>query len=135
LGRCGRGFSSRDGYVGLADAGAWPRPDLAQAADQLEQLVAAVAVLAGELDERLCAGDDGAALGTAEHRHSAAAAELEEALVAEGAKGAKHCVRVHAEHRGEVFGRRATLARLGLALGDRAPDLGGCLLESGVWLR
>jgi hypothetical protein len=46
------------------------------------ELVGAVAVLAGEADEFLGAGDDGTVLGAAGDSDAAAAAELEWSLVA-----------------------------------------------------
>jgi hypothetical protein len=53
------------------------------ALDDLDQLVHAVAVVAGELDELLRSLDDGSTLGRPCDRDAASAPELEESLVAE----------------------------------------------------
>ena len=83
----------------------------------------------GEQDEVAPSFDDGALVGRADHGDAPAAAELEQALVAERAQGTKHGVRVDAEHGSEIPGRREALAGLGLAVGDRTANLGGGLLE------
>ena len=69
-------------------------------------------MLAGEVDEFLGSLDDGAAFGGAGDGDAAAAAELEQAFVAEQAQGAEDGVGVDAEDGGEVFGR-----------GSRSPGL------------
>jgi hypothetical protein len=91
--------------------------------DDLDQFVEAVAVAPCELDEVSRSVDDGTLFGCADYGAAAAAAELEQALVAEGAEGAKHGVGVHAEHRGQVSGGWEPFAGLGLAVCDRATDL------------
>ena len=65
-----------------------------------------------------CAGDGDAA----------AAAELEQAVVAELAECFEDGVGVDAELGGEVFGRRESFAGFGFAVGDGAADLGGDLV-------
>jgi hypothetical protein len=51
--------------------------------DDLEELVEAVAVVAGEVDELLRPLDDGSAFGCSGDGDAASASELEQALVAE----------------------------------------------------
>ena len=51
--------------------------------DDFDELLAPVAVLAGELQELLGFGDHGAALGAARDADAVAAAELEQSLVAQ----------------------------------------------------
>ena len=67
---------------------------------------------------------------------AAAAAEVEQALVAELPQRSQDGVAVDLEDRREVTRRRAAaLPGLRLALGDRTPDLGGDLLvEPGRFL-
>ena len=86
-------------------------------------------MLAGVADEVVDAGDHVASVGGAGDCDAAAAPELEHPLVAEEAQRAQHGVRVDAEDGREVPGGRQTLARLRLAVGDRAPDLCRDLLE------
>lgn len=74
-------------------------------------------------DEVAGSFDDGGLLGCPDHGDPAAATELEQTFFAEYAECAKHGVGVHAEHGGEVAGRRESLAALGLAARDCAPDL------------
>ena len=97
--------------------------------DEPDQLVAPVALLAGEANELARARDHGALLRRARDGDAAPAPELEQALVAQETKRAEHRVRVHLEDGREVAGRRKALARLRLAVGDGAPDLGRDLLE------
>ncbi len=82
-----------------------------------------------EVDEVSRSIDDCALFGCPDHGDAAAAAELEQALVAEGAESAEHGVGVHAEHCCEVFGGWEPFAGLGLAVCDRATDLSSGLLE------
>ena len=95
--------------------------------DDLDELVAAVALLAGEFDELSCSLDDGAAFGCAGDGDSAAAAELEQSFVSQQPQGTQHRVGVDAEDGGEVFGGWEAFSGLGFPLGDRAADLGGDL--------
>ena len=80
------------------------------------------------MDEFLGLGDDGAAFGRAGDGDSAAAAELEQALVAELSESAQDRVRVHVEYGGDVLGGREPLARLGFSVCNRPADLGRDLL-------
>ncbi len=59
---------------------------------------------------------------------AAAAAELEQALVAELAEGAEDGVGVDAEDGGEVFGGWESFAGFCFAVGDGAADLAGDLM-------
>ena len=61
-------------------------------------------------------------LGGSGDGDAAAAAELEQAFVAELAECAQDGVGVDAEDGGKVFGRREAFAGLGFAVGDRAAD-------------
>ena len=109
--RCGRRVSaSADGF------------------DDLDQLVCAVALPAGELDELPRPLDDRAALGSAGDRDPTSAPELEQPLVSQQSERTQHGVRVDPEHGGEVLGRRETFSGLCLSLGDCPADLGGDLL-------
>jgi hypothetical protein len=67
--------------------------------------------------------DDGTTLGRSRDRDAAAAAELEQAFVAELSEGAEDGVGVDAEHGGEVFGGWESFAGFGFAVGDGAADL------------
>src|SRR5581483_11454180 len=104
------------------------RPLLANRPDDVDELVGSVAVRAREADELPRALDDRAALGGAGDGDTAAAAELEQAFVAKRAERAQDGVGVDAEDSREVAGRRQPLARPGLAVRDRAADLGRDLL-------
>ena len=97
--------------------------------DDLDQLVGAVTLLAGEVDEVPRSLDDSATLRCARDRDAASAAELEQSLVAEEPERTQDGVRVDAEDGGEVFCGWEALAGLCLALGDRTANLGGDLLE------
>ena len=66
-------------------------------------------------------------LGGAGDGDAAAAAEFEEAFVAELAEGAEDGVGVDAEDGGEVFGGWESFAGFGFAVGDGAADLAGDL--------
>src|SRR5262249_42699491 len=94
----------------------------------LDELVRPVALETGEVDQLLGAADDGASFGCAGDGDAAAAAELEQALVAKQAERPEDGVRVDAEDGGEILGGRGARARLRLAFGDRASDLAGDLL-------
>ena len=68
-------------------------------------------------------GHHGTTLGRPGDCDPASASELEQPFVAQRPQCAEHRVRVHAENGREVFRRREALARLGLAVCDRAADL------------
>ena len=95
--------------------------------DDLDEFVGFVALCAGVVEEIFGAFDDGALFGCAGDGDAAAAAELEQAFVAELAEGAEDGVGVDAEDGGEVSGGREPFAGLGFAVGDGAADLGGDL--------
>jgi hypothetical protein len=107
------------GRYWLAVAGARPWGVL----DHADELVASVAVRAGEFDEIVDRAQDCTALRCTGDRDAAAAAELEQAFVAQGTKCAKHGVGVDAEHCCHVFGEWEALAWAGFAVGDRAAYL------------
>lgn len=100
----------------------------AEAFDDADELVGAVAVLAGEADEVFGAGDDGAAFGAAGDGDAASAPELEQSLIAEEAQRAEDSVAVDLEDCGEIAGGREALTGRCFAFGDRAADLGRDLL-------
>ena len=95
--------------------------------DDLDEFVGAVSVLACEVEELSSALDDRAAFRCAGNRDAAAAAEFEQAFVAELAEAAEDGVGVDAENVGEVFGGWESFAGLGFAVGDGAADLAGDL--------
>ena len=96
--------------------------------DDLDEFVGFVAVAPGVVEEFFGAFDDGALFGSAGDGDAAAAAEFEQAFVAELAEGAQDGVGVDAEDGGEVFGGRESFAGFGFAVGDGAADLAGDLL-------
>ena len=87
---------------------------------------------AGVVEEVSRAFEDGAVLWCAADGDAAAAAEFEEAFVAEFAEGAQDGVGVDVENGGEVFCWRQSFAGFGFAVGDRAADLTGDLLYRSV---
>jgi hypothetical protein len=91
--------------------------------DDLDEFVGAVSVLACEVEELSSALDDRAAFRCAGNRDAAAAAEFEQAFVAELAESAEDGVGVDAENGREVFGGWESFAALGFAVGDGAADL------------
>ena len=95
--------------------------------DDLDEFVGFVALAAGEVEELSGLFDDGAVFGGAGDGDAAAAAELEQAFVAELAEGAEDGVGVDAEDGGEVFGGREAFAGFGFAVCDRAADFAGDL--------
>jgi hypothetical protein len=97
--------------------------------DDLDQLVEPIAVSACELDEVSCSFDDFALWRGADDGDASTAPELEQSLVAQGTERSEHGVAVDAKDGGEIPGRWEPFARLGFAVGDRSPDLGGGLLE------
>ena len=95
----------------------------AEVFDHPRQLVGPVTVEARKANELARALDHEAAPWRAGDSDASAAAELEQALVAQLPERTKDRVLVHAEDRGKVARGREPLARLGLAFRDRAPDL------------
>ena len=95
--------------------------------DDLDEFVGFVAVHAGVVEEFFCLFDEGALFGGAGDGDAAAAAEFEEAFVAELAECAQDGVGVDAEDGREVFGGWEPFAGFGFAVGDGAADLGGDL--------
>ena len=77
--------------------------------DDLNQLLSPVALLAGEFQEFLSAGNNGAPFSRARDGDPTTAAELEQPLVTQEAKSTEDSVPVHGKHRCEVArrGRRS----------------------------
>jgi WD40-like Beta Propeller Repeat len=96
--------------------------------DDLNQLLAAVALLAGEFQELLGAGNNGALFPRAGDGDPTTAAEFEQPFVTQQAKSTEDGVSVHTKHCCEVPRRRQALARQRLTLGDRASQLGSDLI-------
>jgi hypothetical protein len=88
---------------------------LLEAVDELDQLLAPIAVLAGERDEFARERRDRAAVRRSRHRDAATAPELEQSLVAQRAERSQHRVRVYADHAGQVLRGRQPLAGSRLA--------------------
>lgn len=80
--------------------------------DDLHQLVDAVSLAAGELDERMRLRDHSAPLGRARDGDPPPTAELEQPLVPELAQSPQDGVRVDLQLRGKVARRREPLSRL-----------------------
>ena len=99
-------------------------PELLNEADEF---VGFVALGSSVVEELSCAFDEGALFGGAGDGDAAAAAEFEQAFVAQLAEGAQDGVGVDAEDGGEVFGGWESFAGFGFAVGDGAADLGGDL--------
>jgi len=78
---------------------------------------------AGIVEEFFRSFDHGAVLGCACDGDAAAAAEFEEAFVAELSESAEDGVGVDAEHGREVLGGRESFTGFGFAVGDSAADL------------
>jgi hypothetical protein len=95
--------------------------------DDLDEFVGFVAVGAGVVEEFFCLVDERALLGSAGDGDAAAAAEVEEAFVAELAEGTEDGVGVDAEDGCEVFGGWESFAGFSFAVGDGAADLAGDL--------
>src|SRR5262245_11198723 len=95
--------------------------------DEVDELVGLVALGAGVVEEVSCFFDEGALFGCAGDGDAAAAAEFEQAFVAQLAEGAEDGVRVDAEDVGEVLGGWKSLAGFGFSVGDGAADLAGDL--------
>jgi hypothetical protein len=100
----------------------YERP-LSDVLDDLYEFVHAIAVFTGERHKLPRSLDNRTTLGRSRNRDAAAAAELEQALVAELTEGAEDGVGVDAEDGGEVFGRWESFAGFGFAVGDGAADL------------
>ena len=101
---------------------------LSELLDDLDEFVGFVAVSAGVVEEVSRSFEDCAVLWCAADGDAAAAAEFEEAFVAELAEGAQDGVGVDVENGGEVFGGWESFAGFCFAVGDRAADLTGDLL-------
>ena len=95
--------------------------------DEVDEFVGFVALGAGVVEEVFGFFDEGALFRGAGDRDAAAAAEFEQAFVAELAEGAEDGVGVDAEDGGEVFGGWESFAGFGFAVGDGAADVGGDL--------
>ena len=91
--------------------------------DDGDEFVGFVALVAGEGDEFLGSGHNGALLWGSGDGDAAAAAEFEEVFVAELTEGAEDGVGVDAEDGGEVFGGWESFAGFGFAVGDGSADL------------
>lgn len=76
----------------------------AEAFDDPDELVGAVAVLAGEANQFFRLHDDGAALRAAGDGDASSAAELEQSFVAQEPQGAQDGVGAYLEHGGEIAG-------------------------------
>lgn len=74
-----------------------------KAFDDVDDFVAAEAVVAGEFEELACAGEYCPALGGARYGDAAPAAELQQAFVPEDVQRPQDGVLVHAQDGGEVF--------------------------------
>src|SRR6476469_6687423 len=94
-------------------------PELLNEADEF---VGFVALGSSVVEELSCAFDEGALFGGAGDGDAAAAAEFEQAFVAQLAEGAQDGVGVDAENGGEVFGGWESFAGFRFAVGDGAAD-------------
>jgi hypothetical protein len=100
---------------------------LADAMDDLDELVESVAVLAGETNEGARLVDHLTLLRSSSDSDATTATELQQSFVAKLAERSQDGVGVHAEDGGEVSGRREALSLLGFSVGDRAAHLAGDL--------
>jgi hypothetical protein len=89
----------------------------------------------GKRDELPRPGHDGPAFARAGDGDPAATPKFQKALVTQQAQRAEDRVPVHAEHRGQIAGRRQALPWTRFSLGDRAPQLGRDLLVEPQRLR
>jgi hypothetical protein len=87
------------------------RRSVSKRLDDLNQLLAPIALATSEREELPRSGHDCPALARAGHGDPAATPELEQPLVAQQAQGTEDRVAVHAEHRCQVARRRQALAR------------------------
>src|SRR5207248_10616061 len=85
--------------------------------DDLNQLLAPVALLAGEFKELLSTGNNGAPFSRAGDGDPTTAAELEQPLVTQEANSTKDGVPIHSKHGCEIPRRRQALARQRLKIG------------------
>ena len=95
--------------------------------DEVDEFVGFVALGAGVVEEVFGFFAEGALFGGPGDGDAAAAAEFEQAFVAELAEGTEDGVGVDAEDVGEVFGGWESFAGFGFAVGDGAADVGGDL--------
>jgi hypothetical protein len=79
---------------------------LCERLDDPNQLVASIALAAGEIDEFPRLDDHRSPVCRPRDRHAAPPTEVEQAFVPQKAQGSKHGVRIHAEDCGEVTRRR-----------------------------
>ena len=91
--------------------------------DEVDEFVGVVALGAGVVEEVFDSFDQGALFRGAGDCDAAAAAEFEQAFVAESAECAQDGVGVDAENVGEVFGGWKSFAGFDFAVGDGAADL------------
>ena len=101
---------------------------LLQRLNKADQVITVVAVLAGLGEQVTRVGEQGGALGGAGDGDATAAAEFQQAFVAQEAQGAQYGVAVDAEHGGQVHGGGQAFAWADLAFGDSPADLRGGLL-------
>ena len=102
---------------------------LADVLDDLDELVQPITLQACERDELLRALHDCATLRRPDDGDAPTASKLEQAFVPQQAERAEHRIRVDVEDGREVLGGRQALARLRLAIRDRAADLTRDLFE------
>lgn len=105
----------------------WKLAGLSDPLDDLHKLLASVTALPRELEQLLRPTEHLAKARGAGDRDPATPAELQQALVAKHAQRPQDGVLVDPDHRSQVAGRRQPVAGPRLAIGDRAPDLGGDL--------
>ena len=72
--------------------------------DDVDEFGSVVSVVLGEVEEVSGSCDDGALFGVGGDREPAAATELDEPLVSEGAQGSQYGVGVHADDSGKIAG-------------------------------
>ena len=108
-----------------------PRRLLGELLDDGLQVLAPEPEAARLVQQLLRLGPDDAALGLARDRHTASAAELEHALVAEYSQRPQHRVGVDAQDGRHVAGRGEALTRPDVAVGDVTAYLAGDLVVQG----
>ncbi len=89
------------------------------------QFIAAETVVASEQEQCLGLSHHNSPLGLSDHGNASSSPELQEPLVSQDAQGSQNGVRMDAEYRGHVLGRRQALTRTHVPGGNVAPDLGG----------
>jgi hypothetical protein len=97
-------------------------------ADQIDELVAPAALVAGELDELAHTCVKLALLWRRDDRDAPTAPDLEQSLVPKLPERAEDGVSVHLQHGGQVERVREPLARAGFSIRDRPANLGRNLL-------